>query len=562
MEDRIRENTDLIDVSDIAPEFEAQGAVEEEPIEKTPLPEMPVEEKSTGGFVLASLRDRLAAAIIDGLILFAVYWFMLIAYRSIALGEVAGPIPAKGWHGIIFNGLFLLIAFLYFFIFEAVFYASIGKLICRLSIRNALGEKATIGGIFWRNILRIIDVILFFIAVGIVILEKTSWNQRLGDLVGRTVVIRKLSKTKRQHAITLDMLASASGRLGAFLIDCLIFVPFCIGYFLLLNPEEPLVSMLLVVLSPIILMLYFFLLEAFTGTTVGKLIFGYTVAHEDGSNIDLSSALMRTVTRPFDNNPFGFICLLLSIRKQRPGDLAAETLVLKVPRQVKGLVGAFIAVMVVGAIIFAGLENRNNFLSGSFKVNFLPAVDITTRTSMGLQQGRQQILLIREFAFAAGSPKQIRKPSIFQPGEKVFLNFKVSGYEMKGSKAWIQEDLLVRYPDESIGLKLENVIDFYERIDDTEPIALTNNIALPDNALPGRYTVTLTIRDKHSGKQLKEQRFFYVTPSNRTNKVPQGVPRGGQSPQEMPKEDQKGPRTIVPRGGIQKNSNNAYAHYR
>lgn len=558
MEDKIRENTDLIDVSDIAPELEPEGLEEEDRFEKTPLPEMALEEKSAGGFVLASLKDRLSAFILDGFILFIIYWFLLIAYRSIAIGETAGPIPAKGLHGLIFSGLFLLIAFLYFFILEAIFYASIGKLICRLSIRNNLGERATLGGIFWRNLLKIIDIILFPLAIGIVILEKTTWHQRIGDLVGKTVVIRKLSKTKRQYAITLDMLASASGRLGAFLIDCLIFVPFCMGYFLLLNPEEPLTSMILVVLSPIVLSLYFFLLEGLTGTTFGKLIFGYTIAHEDGTSINISSALMRTITRPFDNNPFGFICLLLSIRKQRPGDLAGETLVLKVPRRLKGLIGALIAIFIVGAIVYAGLENRNNFLSGSFKINFLPAIDVKTSGSLGVEPGRQQILHIREFSFAAGSPKQIRKPSIFQPGEKVFLNFKVSGYQMKDDKAWVQEDLLVRYPDESIGLKLENVIDFYESIMDAEPISLANNIALPDNALPGRYTVTLTIRDKHSGKQLKEQRFFYVTPSEGQTVPPKGAPEGFPMPQMQPQDEPKGPRTVIPRSKVEKNSNNTY----
>jgi len=45
------------------------------------------------------------------------------------------------------------------------------------------------------------------------------------------------------------------------------------------------------------------------------------------------------------------------------------------------------------------------------------------------------------------------------------------------------------------------------------PIHFANNIAIPEGAQPGRYTITLTIRDKVSRQELKEQRFFYVTPA-------------------------------------------------
>lgn len=549
MEDQIRENTDLIDVSDVMPDLEGGGMQgEEEEIEHTPLPEMHTEEKSAGGYILASFKDRLSAFVLDGIILYGFYWFLLILYRALAIGEAAGPIPAWGWHGLIFNGIFIIIAFFYFFILETVFFASPGKFICRLSIRDTSGEHATISGIFMRNIFRFVDLILIPLGIGVVILEKTAWHQRLGDLIGHTVVIKKLSKSPRRYAITLDMLASASGRLGAFILDAVLFVLFCFGYLLLLNPDEPLLSMLMIVALPVFMVLYFFLLEGLTATSVGKLIFGYTICHEDGSTIDLGSALVRTIFRPFDNNPFGFICIMLSIRKQRPGDIAAQTLILKASRQLRGLMGAVAAILVVFVVLFAGTENRNNFLSESFNVNFLPAIDLKTSRAYGTQS-RQQFLTIKQFTFAAATPEQTRKPAIFEPGEKVFLTFYVSGYEMKKGKTWVQEDLLVRYPDESIGLKLENVIDFYETLTSDEPVKLTNNISLPKNALPGRYTVTLTIRDKNSGKQLKEQRFFYVTAGQGQGQKKEIEGEPGKPAETKPKEPETppaGPRTVFP----------------
>ncbi len=129
------------------------------------------------------------------------------------------------------------------------------------------------------------------------------------------------------------------------------------------------------------------------------------------------------------------------------------------------------------------------------------------------------------------------------------MTFDVIGFELKNNKAWIQEDLLVRYPDESIGLKLENVIDFYQTLTTTEPIKLTNNINLPQKALPGRYTVTITIRDKNSGKQLKEQRFFYVTASEGQKKEEKNKDIKSETMQKSTEPSPAGPRTIFPPAG-------------
>jgi len=541
-----REVTDLIDVSDVAEKFEGE-AQEEESKSISSIAEPPAEERAQAGFMLAALKDRLAAAIIDGIILYCVYWFMMIAYRAIAFGQAEGPVPASGWHGIIFHSVFLVVAFLYFFLFEAIFFASIGKLICRLSIRDATGGQASLSGIFLRNLIRPIDVLLFPLAIGVVILEKTGWHQRLGDLVGRTVVIRKLGAAHRQYALSLDIIASASGRLGAYLIDMLFFVMFIAGYFLLLNPDEPLVSMVLVVAAPAAFFLYFFLPEAFTSTSIGKLISGYVICQEDGTALDTSGAAIRTAARIFDMNIFGFLCVLLSIRKQRPGDVAAGTVLCSVQRQLKGLIGAVVMAIIVVVVFFAGLGNRNNFLSGSFKINFLPAVDFRMAGFAGVSNKPVANLTVQQFSFAAGSPEQKRKPSIFEPGEKVYLVFNVDGFQTDNGKAWIQEDLLVRYPDDSIGLKLENVIDFHETITKEGPIEFSNNIALPPNALSGRYTVTMTLRDKNSGKQLKEQRFFYVTPAGgNTRTQEEAKPQALPEPPKQPEGPPAGPRTIIP----------------
>jgi hypothetical protein len=182
-----------------------------------------------------------------------------------------------------------------------------------------------------------------------------------------------------------------------------------------------------------------------------------------------------------------------------------------VPRQWKNLIGIGILIAIVSAVVYAGTSNRQSFLSDSFKVNFLPSAE--TRTGRPTYpDAAKGILAIQDFQFAEGEPDAVRRPAIFHPGEKVFLVFSVIGGRAKDEVVWIQEDLTVRYPDGNTGLKLENIIDFRERLERPGPIEMTNNVALPGDAMPGRYTVSIVLRDKHTGRQLNEQRFFYVAP--------------------------------------------------
>lgn len=502
------ESTDLIDVSDVAEQFEdvtPQSIHEEETgARQTP---------SVEGPTISSLKDRFAALTIDFILLYIIYWFLMIAYRGVALENAAGPVPAWGLHGLIFHGLFLLVAFLYFFLFESVAYATPGKLICRLTVRSSDGNPPRITQCFVRNLIRPLDLLLLPTLIPSACMEWTGHRVRLGDALARTLVIRKYSSSRRQYALTLDMLASSSGRMLAFLIDLIVFTMLVVGYALLLSPEQPLFSMMLVVLFPIVCILYYVITEAWTKTSLGKWIFGYTITLEDGSSLDTASAVIRTLFRPFDYLPFGYIAMLISIRRQRPGDLAAGTVLSKVPRKWMALIGIGVMTAVAFSLLYAGLSNRSSFLSSSFKINFIPAFEIRSRQVSAVAPQATGIMTIGDFNFAEGQPENIKKPAIFKPGNTIFIVFTMNGGAKKNGKLWIQEDLIVRYPDGSEGLKLDNVIDFHDELKIPGPIEMVNNIDLPQDAVAGRYTVSIVLRDKNTGRQLNEQRFFYVSPS-------------------------------------------------
>jgi uncharacterized RDD family membrane protein YckC len=80
-------------------------------------------------------------------------------------------------------------------------------------------------------------------------------------------------------------------------------------------------------------LLYFTLLEGYLGQTVGKMLLGIKVIREDNGEVPgLGSAALRTVLRIVDGifgYLVGFIAVMASAKRQRLGDMAAHTLVVR-----------------------------------------------------------------------------------------------------------------------------------------------------------------------------------------------------------------------------------------
>lgn len=80
---------------------------------------------------------------------------------------------------------------------------------------------------------------------------------------------------------------------------------------------------------------YYPVLEGFTGTTLGKLIARVKVVNEQGQTPGIGKALLRTLLRLIEVNPLlagglpAGIVVLSSKKRQRLGDMAADTYVLK-----------------------------------------------------------------------------------------------------------------------------------------------------------------------------------------------------------------------------------------
>jgi uncharacterized RDD family membrane protein YckC len=80
-----------------------------------------------------------------------------------------------------------------------------------------------------------------------------------------------------------------------------------------------------------ITLLYYFVLEAATGQTLGKRLLGIRVRSVDGGEAGGGAVAIRTLLRLIDSVPFlyllGFIVMMVTPRRQRLGDLAGRTVV-------------------------------------------------------------------------------------------------------------------------------------------------------------------------------------------------------------------------------------------
>lgn len=96
------------------------------------------------------------------------------------------------------------------------------------------------------------------------------------------------------------------------------------------NPGQmsPLMSY---IFTPLIL-LYYIVLEAMYGQTVGKMVINIMVVKKDGSECGWDGSLIRNILRPIDaffGYLVGLITILASDDSQRIGDHAAKTLVVE-----------------------------------------------------------------------------------------------------------------------------------------------------------------------------------------------------------------------------------------
>ena len=137
-------------------------------------------------YEIAGIGSRFLAQFIDVLIITAVQ--TVITIGAVALGGIFNSIQIFGLVELILT--FILIAG-YFLISEAAWNGqTLGKRFVRLRAVGDHGEPLTIGQAAIRNLIRVVDFLPAFYAIGIVTMFSNSRAKRLGDFAAGTLVVR------------------------------------------------------------------------------------------------------------------------------------------------------------------------------------------------------------------------------------------------------------------------------------------------------------------------------------------------------------------------------------
>lgn len=129
---------------------------------------------------------RFVALFVDWIILGIVFWGMAFTMGDVESGGGEFNIALNGLPGL----LYFVIAIGLTIGLEATKGATLGKMALGLKVVKTDGSPIGWGAAIGRNLMRIIDGFAFYL-VGAITVWSTDKNQRLGDMVAKTLVVSK-----------------------------------------------------------------------------------------------------------------------------------------------------------------------------------------------------------------------------------------------------------------------------------------------------------------------------------------------------------------------------------
>ncbi len=455
---------------------------------------------------LAPLSERFAALCMDSILLsylFAfAYPFILERFHQ----NIANPLHWARIHQLSLLGIFAVGVFFYFFLFEGIFARTPGKFLCRISVANLYGSPPSIFSVLIRNLFRFVDLLLFPIT-GFGLVEATSKRQRLGDLLsGTTVRSIRLDQTP---VVPLDEVrwGTVTRRTVVLLLDLVIFTLAALFFLLALPTHRPQLCQLILNGGPILVIAYWMGFETFLGGTPAKLFLGLTVVDEGVRPVRLPASFIRNLFRLLDHNPLGYLCAVLAARKQRPGDLAARTSVIRSPWSAKRLFSFLIGLLLITGLGYYGIHNPKSFVRTDHQVQIGPWVVPELPSQMKYFLGYR--LYVKEFYFGKPDAPAGEKPH-YLPGEIVHTTLQVSGFAKEQGGAWLQQDLLVLAPTGETLIDLLNVTNRRFDVGQNSQQTLSSSFLIPPTVTSGEYTVRVRVRDALGEMQGESKGTFLV----------------------------------------------------
>jgi uncharacterized RDD family membrane protein YckC len=159
---------------------------------------------------IARLGDRLLALILDSVLLVAAFVVVGAWAAKRWGGLTAAGFEMNGLPALITIGAVLAVGFLYYWLFEAFFGATLGKAIVGVAVCNVEGHRCGLRRSFIRNLLRIVDGLIAYL-VGFLVALFSKQRQRLGDHLAGTYVVERGVGGFGRALLALVWLAALAG---------------------------------------------------------------------------------------------------------------------------------------------------------------------------------------------------------------------------------------------------------------------------------------------------------------------------------------------------------------
>jgi uncharacterized RDD family membrane protein YckC len=130
---------------------------------------------------------RVLSTIVDGIVLGVVFWVMSMLFGSTSAsgGQVGASLSGLA------SLVFFIVSIAYFIVLEGYLGQTLGKMLLGIKVvREDTGEVPGLGAATIRTVMRIIDGLFVYLVAFISVLASQK-NQRLGDMLANTLVVRK-----------------------------------------------------------------------------------------------------------------------------------------------------------------------------------------------------------------------------------------------------------------------------------------------------------------------------------------------------------------------------------
>lgn len=134
----------------------------------------------------AGLLERGLAWFVDGIVLFIIALAVLLPVMVLFAPSDVSVEAAEGIGGIVG----LLLSATYYMGSEATWGQTPGKMLLGIRVVQTSGRECTGTGAVVRNVTKLFGSALLPILVAIILILSTDENQRLGDMLGETTVVK------------------------------------------------------------------------------------------------------------------------------------------------------------------------------------------------------------------------------------------------------------------------------------------------------------------------------------------------------------------------------------